>query len=262
MSLKNKTIRDSYGDLLNMDNSGSGVSTSALLVKDGHGNSSALSISDDVVTIRPVNDDTTGAFIVRAVGGTYNFKVDSTNDIVTASGNIVNTQYARFNIGATQSASFSANRHFPIPFDSAMFSDSSNPPSFGTGTDPATTYTTSDATANRASDIVPLLWYVHDDIEIDAVYGIQGSDNATGDVTRMHLMSYVYTSGDAASLKAGGLLAHNADITDAGCEQVYSSAWTVDEGTVSAGTAILAFFRSDSINSDYSINITVKYHLT
>ena len=40
------------------------------------------------------------------------------------------------------------------------------------------------------------------------------------------------------------------------------TSWTVDSAAVASGKVILAFFRSDSVNSDYSVNITVKYHLT
>ena len=38
--------------------------------------------------------------------------------------------------------------------------------------------------------------------------------------------------------------------------------YTVDSANVTAGKVVLCFFRSDSVNSDYSLNVTVKYHLT
>ena len=97
---------------------------------------------------------------------------------------------------------------------------------------------------------------------IDAVYSIQGADNATGDTTRMHLMSYDFTSGVSNCLNNGTLLAHNSDVANAGSEQPYLSTWTVDSSSVASGKVILAIFRSDSVNSDYSLSIKVKYHLT
>ena len=51
-------------------------------------------------------------------------------------------------------------------------------------------------------------------------------------------------------------------VTNAGSEQPYLSTWKVDSASVASGKVILAFFRSDSVNSDYSVSITVKYHLT
>jgi len=77
----------------------------------------------------------------------------------------------------------------------------------------------------------------------------------------MHLKSFTFTSGATACLTAGALLAHNSDVTNAGNEQPYLSTWTVDSANVDAGKVILCFFRSDSVNSDFSINVTVKYHL-
>ena len=106
------------------------------------------------------------------------------------------------------------------------------------------------------------MWYVPDAITIDSVYSLEGADDATGDTTRMHLFSYTFTSGSTSALTSGTLLAHNSDVTNAGSEQAYLSTWTVDSSSVTAGKVILAFFESDSVNSDYSVNITVKYHLT
>ena len=59
----------------------------------------------------------------------------------------------------------------------------------------------------------------------------------------------------------GTLLANNIDITNAGAEQPYLGTWSVDSADVTAGKVILAFFRNDSVNSDYSINIQIKYHI-
>ena len=47
MSLSGKTIKNSYVDLLQLDNSNSGIGTSVKQVKDGAGTSSSLLISDD-----------------------------------------------------------------------------------------------------------------------------------------------------------------------------------------------------------------------
>ena len=262
MSLTNKTLANTYKDILQMDNSNSGVDTSTRTVKDGEGTQSALGISDDAVSIRPNNDDTTTAFIIRAKGGDTLLSVDSTNSKVSALGNYVNTQYENFSIGNSEATSFTIGSHQAITFGNANFGTASFPPAFGTGTDPATTFTTSDGNGTRASDLVPCIWYVPDAISIDSVTSIEGTDNATGDTTRMHLFSYTFSSGSTNCLTSGTLLAHNSDVTNAGDEQPYLSTWTVDSAAVTAGKVILAFFESDSINSDYSLNIKVKYHLT
>jgi hypothetical protein len=262
MSLSGKTIKNSYVDLLQLDNSNSGFHTSVTSVKDGSGSSTALQLSDDNVRVLPQNDDTDTAFAVRSKSGTTVLSVDTTNELVSASGNTVNTQYAYFSIGNAESAFFSANTHTAITFSSANFGTSASPPTFGTSTDPATTFTTANSSGTRASDLVPTMWYIADNMVIDAVYSIEGADHSTADTTRMHLMSYDFASGVTNCLTNGTLLAHNSDITNAGSEQPYLSTWTVDSSSVASGKVILALFRSDSVNSDYSVNIKVKYHLT
>ena len=263
MSLREKTLKDTYGDLLQLDNSNNGVGTSIKKIKDGSGGGSALSIADDYVQVQPENDDTGNAFKVRNSSGTSIFNVDTDSEEITGAGNIMNTQYAYFGIGNSFSSNFAANTHYSLPFMGNNHVNTTHDNfAFGTSTDPATTFTTADATATHAALIVPCFWYVPDAISIDAVHSIEGADDGTGDTTRMHLFSYTYTSGSTSALTGGTLLAHNNDVTNAGSEQLYTGSWTVDSAAVTAGKVILGFFRSDSNNSDYSINMTIKYHLT
>ena len=263
MSLTGKTLSGSYKDILQVDNSNNGVTTSIKNVKDGEGTRSSLWLSDDNVLIVPQNDNATGTLTVSSQGlADPVLECDTTNVLVKASGNIVNTQYAHF--GQTNaSAALVDDTHHAIPFGSNWSSsNASYPPAFGTSTDPATTFTTAEGNATGASDLVPVMWFVPDAISIDSVTSIEGADTATGDTTRMHLYSMTFNSGSTSALTTGTLLAHNSDTTNAGSEQAYKSTWTVDSAAVAANKVILAFFKSDSINSDYSVNITVKYHLT
>jgi hypothetical protein len=119
----------------------------------------------------------------------------------------------------------------------------------------------SDSSGSRASTLVNCLWYLPDNIYIDSVHAIEGADADASDTTRMHLMSYTYNAGVAGVLGGGTLLAHNNDVTNAGSTKSYLSKFTVDSASVSSGKVIVATFESDSINSDYTINLTIKYHL-
>ena len=184
--------------------------------------------------------------------------VDTTNELVSASGNIVNTQYAYFSVVTTHFSSVLADNHYAVPFANGNNASTSQYINLGTGTDPATSFTTS----TDAHKLVPVMWYIPDNITIDAIYSFEGADDATGDTTRMHLMSYDFTSGATSCLTNGTLLAHNSDVTNAGYEQPYLSTWTVDSSDVASGKVVLATFESDSVNSDYSLSIKVKYHLT
>jgi hypothetical protein len=257
--LTSKTPSATYKDLLKIENSNSGVDDTLRQVESGDGTGSALYIEKNSIKITPATDDT-ALLDVKNKSGTTKFKVDSTNNAVSALGHNVNTQYAYFGIDAAYSAQYAANTHYPVPFGMTMSTTQSDV-DFGTGTDPDDTFTTADTDTQYASQLIPMIWRIPDNITIDSVTHIEGADTATGDTTRMHLKSFTFTSGATSCLTAGTLLAHNSDTTNAGNEQPYLSTWTVDSADVDANKVLLCFFRSDSVNSDYSINVTVKYHL-
>ena len=258
-----KTYSSYYGNDLAMDQSGNtGVDASTRNVVDGFGNDTAISLSDDVLKVTPQTDNTTGTFGVVNTGGDNILKVDTTNSkvLVNAGQVAANTQYAVFGVNYIDFSSSTANRHYPIPFAMGGAA-TTNDVIFGTGTDPDDSFTTADTDTDYASQIVPMIWRLPDNITISSITHIEGADNATGDTTRMHLKSFDFTSGSTSCLTNGTLLGHNTDITNAGNEQAYLSTWTVDSADVDANKAILCFFRSDSINSDYSITVTVKYFI-
>jgi len=259
MSLTNKSPSETYKDLLYVDNSNSGIDSSKRDLKSGSGTSTCLSISDRGLTLKSNTDNTTALSVVDS-GGNSKLIVDTVNDTVKANGVHVNTQYVNFGINNSASRTFAADTHYPIPFANG------DPPAvvdFGTGTDPATSFTTAEASNTRASDIVPMLWYIHDDITIDEIKCFEGADAASGDTTRFHLFSYDFTSGSTSCLSNGTLLARNGvDTSNNGSEQAYLNTLTILNANVASGKVVLAFFESDSINSDYSLSINIKWHVT
>ena len=259
-----KTFATFYKNLLGINqSSNTGVDATTRAVQDGAGQSSSLSLSDDVLQVQPVNDDSVGTLLCKNNGGDNILAVDTTNKkVLVGSGQVsATTQTAVFGVTSEIISSFTANNHYAIPYCGMAAKITSLDVSFGTGTDPATTFTTSDDTGNRASQIVPMLWLLDDAITIDSVKSFEGADAATGDTTRMHLQSYTFTSGSTSCLTAGTLLASSPDTVNAGDEQAYLSSWTINSADVAANKVILAFFRSDSVNSDYSVTIQIKYHL-
>ena len=263
MSLTGKTVSASYKDILQVDNSGSGLTTSLQVVKDGEGNQSCLYISDDNLKIQPENDDTAVLVTINDKDSNNLVQIDSTNDLVKALGNNVNTQFAHFGVNYVDFSNVAAGTHYPVPYGGSNGgATATNDVDFGTNVDPDLTFTTANTDTQYASQIVPMMWYLPNAITIDSVTHIEGADAPTGETTRMHLLSYTLTSASTSCLTAGTLLAHNSDITNAGDEQAYLSTWTVDSASVAANKVILCFFRSDSISSDYSLNVTIKYHLT
>jgi len=257
MSLTGKSPSETYKDIAYVDNSNNGVTTSLKQVKTGNGSSTALQVSDRSLQVKSSTNNTT-ALDVQNASGTSKLLVDTTNNHVKANGVHVNTQYAHFNIGNSVSANFTFDRHFALPFEGCV---PQTPFEIGSGTNPDTSYTIS----NDAHSVTCTYWFVMDNITIDRVVWWSGADASSGDTSRCHLMSYDVDSDNGSTggdLSNGVVLADGADITNAGREQAYYQQMTIQSSDVSAGKVVLFTFRSDSVNSDFSINATIKYHIT
>ena len=272
-TFQGQTFSNFFKNILGINqSSNTGVDSTTRKVQDGAGNNSSIALSDDVLYVLPENDNTTQTFAVSNAGGSPRFTVDTTNDkcLIGASQTAANTNYVNYGItfADTAGSGFTADTHYAVPFGGAYYGGvtagsyamgSSTSSSFN-DTNPATSLTIS-ATAMA---IIRCYWYVVDDITIDAVRWFHGADTATGDVTAAHLMSYTVdidngsTGGD---LSGGTVVADGATITNAGYEQIYYQAMTVQSADVDAGKVILFTFASDTINSDYSISATIKYHI-
>ena len=258
-----KTPASYYKNDLAIDqNTNTGIDSTTRAEHDGAGQSTAITLSDDVLSVQPVSDNTTGTMLVKNQGGSNILAVDSTNEkvLVNAGQVAANTQYVIFGVNYVDYSTLLANKHYAVPFIAGGLT-ATNDVDFGTGTDPDDSFTTADTDTQQASQIVPMIWRLPDNITISSVTHLEGADEAAGDTTRMHLKSYDFTSGSTSCLTNGTLLAHSDDTTNAGSEQPYLSTWTVDSANVNANKAILCFFRSDSVNSDYSLTVTVKYFI-
>ena len=263
-----------YKRILQLGNSGNtGTPTSSTItIQAGDGTPTSLSISDDVLYVIPKTDNTTGTFLVVNTTGNNVLAVDTTNKLVKVGASQVSatTQYAYFGLdfGGVTSSAFTANTHYAIPFrDMGFLSDAAPNMAMGSATSSSfndTNPASSLTIADTAMTIVKAYWYVMDDITIDAVKWLHGADAATGDTTAAHLMAYTVniangsTSGD---LSGGTVVADGANLINAGYEQIFYQSMTIQSADVDAGKVILFTFASDSVDSDYSINATVKYHI-
>ena len=259
-SFTGNSIKDVYKDILHTSNSNTGLSTTIKQITCGDGDTTSLYLSQRNLKVQPSADTTTNTVIYDADGNAL-VTVDSTNDLVKAGigQHTVNTQYAHFGVGSGNSvwAGSSANTHYAVPFNSIQ---TQALVSGGTSTDPATSFTIT----STADDMVGVLWYLCDNITIDRVVWFAGGDASSSDTLRAHLMSYTIDVGGSASggdLSSGAVLAYSSDVSNLGYEQSYYNQMTISTADVNAGKAIMFFFRADSVNSDFSINATIKYHL-
>ena len=261
MSLTGKTKASTYKDLLQMNNSNSGIDTTTRNIVDGEGTASAISLSDDQVGITPQNDDTTTVFKVSDSDNNYLLVVDSTNDLVKAGigRHIVNTNIKEFAIDYQEASPDTADTWHALV---STFNHSDiNELEMGTGSTPATTLTI----ANTAAIAVKHYWYVPFDITIDSCNVLFGADAATGDMVKFSVMSYTV---DTSNSSTGGDLSSGVEncvspstISGAGREQAYYQALTVSTADVDAGKVIMACVAQDGTNADLTVNMQLVYHL-
>ena len=213
----------SYQSLLRV-NDNTGIDSSLEVIEDGAGNDSPI-------------------------------KVSTTN--VTVLDHQINTQYAYFGTTSTDALP-SSTAHTSVPFGSLF--GSNDEVTFGSGTDPATTLTIS----NTADDLVPNIMYLPNDVTIDGVYVWVAGSAANGDTIKFHLMSYTIVTTDGSTcgnLSSGTVIADGDDIVHDGYEQADFQTMDIQSANIDAGKAVLFMIKSGGVNSDYSINATVKYHL-
>lgn len=262
MSLTGKTPSETYKDLLQLDNSNDGLSTSTKVVKDGEGTSSSLQISDDQTIIRPNTDNTADALAVQNVGGGDVLTVDTANRLVRLNSgqHVANTNYKMFTMNATsaypnaadtwQALSSLGFSRYHVPFNNGV----------ATQTPGATVTLTS-----NTQYALGAYWQVPVDITIQAVKLLFSADAATGDTVKFSVMSYdidMSNTSTGGDLSNGVQLAYSpASIASDGYEQIYYQALTIDTADVSAGKVIVAFINSDGTNSDYSVQMTLTYYL-
>ena len=255
MALTNKTIASTYGDILQTDNSGSGRTANGTTIKDGLGQSTALTLGQNKLHVKPSSDQT-DAVLIEASGGTDLLTVDTTNTCVKlgTTQSYANTQIQRFGVFDTGAV---AGTHYPMFVDQMIGGGgTSYTTAMGTGTDPSDSYTIS----SGADLLAACYWYIPAAITIDEVRVIGGGEAA--DNINFHLKSYTIASGtgsDAGDLSSGALLAHNGSSLVVGADRITTTSLTIDSANVAAGKVVLAFFENDS-TTDLTAQLIVKYH--
>jgi len=261
MAFTGKTVANTFKDILQMDNSNSGIGTTLKRIKDGAGNQSALAVCDDAVRIQPENDDTTTVFEVKDKDGDTKFIIDSTNDLVKALGHIVNTNIQDFYLVHSASIPNATDTWCALGVGGGGRTQSGAVLQGGTGGTPSTSF----AISTTAHTQLPYYFYVPINIAIDSCHVWFASDAATGDAVKFSIMSYTVDSDNGST---GGDLssgvencASGSEIPSAGYEQAYYQSLGVSTANVDAGKVIMAFVHQDGTNADLSVKMQLVYHL-
>jgi len=262
VSKTNKTYASRYKtDVSVSQTSNVGFDATTRKMCSGDGADSALSLSDDVLSVQPVTDNTTGTMLVKNQGGSNILAVDTTNSkvLVGASQVAANTFYQRFSVvNHTQTS----NIHYPMGLGNTDFSVTglTEDTALGTGTDPALTLDISAATS-ESNAWVHYYWYLPDAITLDSAIVLSGGTSATDSGLNFHIMSYTLdTSSNHGDLSAGTVVA-DSSVTSAIDEDVIkTTSLTIQSADIAAGKVLLATFESDTSNVTSS-QMIVKYHI-
>lgn len=263
MSLTNKTIANTYKDILQVDNSNSGLTTIARRLKDGNGTKSALKICDDDIIVQPNNDNTNQNFRVNNAAGTSRFDISCSQDTVKALGQYVNTGVHQFHYTSVNSHPDTTDTWSALDAQSGGGRFRGGNIELGTGGTPATTYDVSGG--NQADDFVQSIWHVPFNITIDGCRVWFGADTATGDAVKFSVMSYTISTANDAT---GGDLSAGVEncvspsaIAGGGYDTAHTQSLTVSTANVDVGKAIVACVHQDGTNSDLTVNMQLIYHL-
>ena len=105
--------------------SNTGVDSTTRNVQTGDGVNTSIAISDDVLSVQPQNDNTTGTFLVKNQGGSNILSVDTTNSLVKAGASQVNVLTLQKTMGLYD-FSPAGNTHYPLIANNMMSSIATN----------------------------------------------------------------------------------------------------------------------------------------
>lgn len=253
MSLTDKTIANSYKDLLQFDNSNNGVGGGGTLVKDGEGNSTMMTLGKRNTTMKPVLVNHGQTFRVQNLSGSNILNVSTSDSLVQVNETqtTANTQYLRF---AGKSIDIDNGTHIAVPINP---NPSGSAVTFGTGVNPE-----APSVSNNGDDWIHYLHYVDINITVDAVTILVGANGANGDALNFHLCSIATSDGTTVSSWSGTtIVADHVGMANAGYEQFYRESLSIQSADVDAGNYLALTIEGNGTNSDYSVNALVRYHI-
>ena len=253
MALTDKTVASTYKDLLHVDNSNSGITSTGKTVKDGDGNSSCMSLGTNKLSVTPAANSTANVAMSNASGDTL-LKVDGTNKLVNVNETqlAANTQYLRF---SANDINVDNGTHIGVPVAGQVANAAVT---FGTSADPV-----GPTVSNNGDDWIHYLHYVDTNITVDAVTILVGATTATGDSLNFHLCNLATSDTTVVDDWSSTTVVadHSLFLANAGYEQFYKLSLNIQSANVDAGNYLALTIEGNGTNSDYSVNALVRYHL-
>ena len=114
-SFLTNTFASFFNRIIQLNQSGNtGVDSTTRNLQTGDGVNTSVSLSDDVLSVQPVNDDTTGAMLVKNKGGSNILAVDTDNSKVLVGPSQVSATTLFKEMGLYEFSPNSAGYHYPL----------------------------------------------------------------------------------------------------------------------------------------------------
>ena len=260
-TFEGKTFASFFKNILGMNQtSNTGVDATTRNVHDGAGNSTSISLSDDVLSVQPVTDNTTGTMLVKNQGGSNILAVDTTNSkVLTGASQVsVNTHFKEMGLfDFSQTAGY----HHPLISTNMIYSTgggsyAGDTSMFGNGVDPATTLDLSvDGTPMYA---VATYWYLENDITLDSVRFMATADGAA--TLNFHLFAYTLDTSSQYGDLSGGVVHANATVNTT-TTTARTGTFSLSTANIDAGKVVIGFVENVTDTSDVTCSFNIKYHI-
>ena len=261
-TFQGKTFASYFKNILGINQtSNTGVDATTRNVHDGAGQSTSISLSDDVLSVKPVNDDSVGSLLVKSQGGSNILAVDTTNSKVLTGRSQVSATTLYKEMGLFD-FSPSTGYHHPLISTNMMFSDSGadiigDVSMFSNGTDPATTL---DLSADGTSMIaVASYWYLENNITLDSVRFMATAAGAS--TLNFHLFAYTLNTSSNRGDLSGGVVHASGVVVSAEDTTVSTGTFTLDTADIDGDKVVIGFVENVSGTSDVSVSFNIKYHI-
>ena len=257
-SLVGKSPASTYKSLLKTADETNGISTTGTNIEDGEGTKSCITISDDILSVMPQNDNTTTTFNVRSTGGSYICSADTTNSIFKVGTTLTpaNSQLLEFH--AKTLVPSASGTHMFVGRGMSPYFGTAVETSCGTGTDPDTSLDAGAAT----DDLLQNLFIVPINLTIDAVKFMVSTITDTDCTINVHLYKFTManTGGTNDGNLSNGTLLANGQASAVDRNVIKTVDCSIDSSSVSAGEVIACFVENETNTDSIMLQTQVLYH--
>lgn len=237
-------------------NTGADGSTRA--VETGDGATTSISLSDDVLQVKPVNDDTSGAMLVKNSGGSNILAVDTAASKVLVGVSQVPATVQYKEMGLYNFSPYEAGGHYPLLANGMMDNSANVIRNFGTDANPALELDISGEGDGEARQLaVACYWYLEHNITLNSIRYTASCESVTTLDFRLGSYTVNTSSGD---LSVGALNAHvdTVSVTHTG---LTIGTLSLDAADIDASQVVIGFVSNNSNTGDITCAFNIEYFI-